>query len=135
MSAVCAASRNYPKFFWVEADQHMVSEIVFHVIRPESSRKLLLISIYNNLKMGESRADDSYDVLFKIIAVGDSGVGKTNLIQRYAHNTFSSNTRTTIGASTIQQHVHACLNYTHKNSSTAQALTLRQKMSSLTIAS
>ena len=34
---------------------------------------------------------------FKIIIVGDSGVGKTNLVKRFIQNTFSSNTLATVG--------------------------------------
>ena len=34
---------------------------------------------------------------FKIIIVGDTGVGKTNLVKRFVHNTFSSNTQATVG--------------------------------------
>ena len=34
---------------------------------------------------------------FKIVIVGDSGVGKTNLVKRFIQNTFSSNTQATVG--------------------------------------
>ena len=34
---------------------------------------------------------------FKIVIVGDSGVGKTNLVKRFIQNTFSSNTLATVG--------------------------------------
>ena len=37
------------------------------------------------------------DLKFKIILLGDSGVGKTNLISRYISNSFDENTRATIG--------------------------------------
>ena len=36
---------------------------------------------------------------FKIIVVGDSGVGKTNLVKRFIQNTFSLNTEATVGVS------------------------------------
>ena len=34
---------------------------------------------------------------FKIVIVGDSGVGKTNLVKRFIQNTFTSNTLSTVG--------------------------------------
>ena len=37
------------------------------------------------------------DYKFKIVIVGDSGVGKTNLVKRFIQNTFSSNTLATVG--------------------------------------
>lgn len=34
----------------------------------------------------------------KVVAIGDSGVGKTSLIQMFEHNRFSDNFKPTIGA-------------------------------------
>jgi len=36
-------------------------------------------------------------MLFKIVLVGDSGVGKTNLLTRFSKNEFSIESKTTIG--------------------------------------
>ena len=36
-------------------------------------------------------------MLFKIVLVGDSGVGKTNLLTRFSKNEFSLESKTTIG--------------------------------------
>lgn len=41
--------------------------------------------------------DDEYDIIFKIIIVGDTGVGKTNILKRYLENKFDQNSKSTIG--------------------------------------
>lgn len=38
-----------------------------------------------------------YDHLFKIVLIGDSGVGKSNLLSRFTRNTFSPEEKSTIG--------------------------------------
>jgi len=42
-------------------------------------------------------SDDDYDYLFKIVLVGDSGVGKSNLLTRMCKNEFNLETKPTIG--------------------------------------
>jgi len=41
--------------------------------------------------------DDSYDYIFKVVIVGDSGVGKSNLFTRFTRNSFRLKTLPTIG--------------------------------------
>ena len=41
--------------------------------------------------------DDNYDVIYKIVLVGDSGVGKTNIMLRYINKEFNINTKATVG--------------------------------------
>lgn len=43
------------------------------------------------------RPDDDYDYLFKIVLIGDSGVGKSNLLSRFTRNEFSLESKSTIG--------------------------------------
>ncbi|KAK1375391.1 RAB GTPase [Heracleum sosnowskyi] len=47
--------------------------------------------------MGTFRADEDYDYLFKIVLIGDSGVGKSNLLSRFTRNEFSLESKSTIG--------------------------------------
>ncbi|KAL7676229.1 hypothetical protein ACOME3_002485 [Neoechinorhynchus agilis] len=42
-------------------------------------------------------AEDSYDYLFKIVLIGDSGVGKSNLLSRFTRNEFNFESKSTIG--------------------------------------
>ena len=44
------------------------------------------------------RPDDDYDYLFKVVLIGDSGVGKSNLLSRFTRNEFSLESKSTIGA-------------------------------------
>lgn len=40
---------------------------------------------------------DQFDFLFKIVMIGDSGVGKTNLLSRFIDGSFSMDSKPTIG--------------------------------------
>jgi Ras-related protein Rab-11A len=42
-------------------------------------------------------AEGYYDHLFKIVLVGDSGVGKSNILNRYIKNEFVIDEKSTIG--------------------------------------
>ena len=41
--------------------------------------------------------DEEYDMILKILIIGDSGVGKSNLLLRYIKNEFNSDMRSTVG--------------------------------------
>ncbi|XP_043935702.1 ras-related protein Rab-25-like isoform X2 [Protopterus annectens] len=41
--------------------------------------------------------EDDYNFVFKVVLIGESGVGKTNLLSRFTRNEFNHDSRTTIG--------------------------------------
>lgn len=49
--------------------------------------------VINNLE----RNSDDYSHLFKLLLIGDSGVGKSSLLLRFADNSYTGNYITTIG--------------------------------------
>ncbi|XP_028327655.1 ras-related protein Rab-25-like [Gouania willdenowi] len=42
-------------------------------------------------------SDEAYNFVFKVVLIGESGVGKTNLLSRFTKNEFNHDSRTTIG--------------------------------------
>ncbi|CAN4098797.1 unnamed protein product [Withania somnifera] len=44
-----------------------------------------------------NRMDHEYDYLFKIVVIGDSGVGKSNILSRFTRNEFCLESKSTIG--------------------------------------
>ena len=39
----------------------------------------------------------SYELLYKIIIIGDSGVGKSNILSRYLNDDFNLDSKNTVG--------------------------------------
>ncbi|CAL5388646.1 unnamed protein product [Camellia sinensis] len=62
------------------------------------------------------KVDHEYDYLFKIVLIGDSGVGKSNILSRFTRNEFCLESKSTIGVEfatrTLQFTILIQLNYT-----------------------
>ncbi|KAJ8755085.1 hypothetical protein K2173_016740 [Erythroxylum novogranatense] len=56
--------------------------------------------------MAAYRADEDYDYLFKVVLIGDSGVGKSNLLARFTRNEFSLESKSTIGVEFATRSIH-----------------------------
>jgi len=52
-------------------------------------------------------SQEEYDYLYKIVLIGDSGVGKSNLLMRFTRNEFSLETKSTIGVEFATKNVNA----------------------------
>ncbi len=47
--------------------------------------------------MDDREQQEEYDYLYKIVLIGDSGVGKSNLLLRFTKDQFKVNSHSTIG--------------------------------------
>ncbi|GJW94234.1 putative ubiquitinyl hydrolase 1 [Tanacetum coccineum] len=56
--------------------------------------------------MTSNREDENYDHFFKIIMMGDSCVGKSNLLSRFCHNKFTLEFNSTIGVEFITKTIN-----------------------------
>lgn len=93
----CRVHRHWPN--WIPARE---------LKKKPSSEDLLKARIVweGRGKMGAYRADDDYDYLFKVVLIGDSGVGKSNLLSRFTKNEFSLESKSTIGVEFATRSIH-----------------------------
>lgn len=59
------------------------------------------------------RPDDDYDYLFKVVLIGDSGVGKSNLLSRFTRNEFCLESKSTIGVEFATRTLQVSLSLSH----------------------
>ncbi|WVZ95668.1 hypothetical protein U9M48_041402 [Paspalum notatum var. saurae] len=55
---------------------------------------------------GRRAAEEEYDYLFKVVLIGDSGVGKSNLLSRFTRNEFCLESKSTIGVEFATRTLH-----------------------------
>jgi len=75
------------------------------LITPVSVTGLLLDMVISKNCLISMKAEQ-YDFLLKIVIVGDSGVGKSNILTRFTKNEFSVETKSTIGVEFATKNLH-----------------------------
>ncbi|KAJ4911061.1 Ras-related protein RABA2d [Raphanus sativus] len=59
--------------------------------------KKAFVSLVDRRRIMAHRVEQDYDYLFKIVLIGDSGVGKSNILSRFTRNEFCLESKSTIG--------------------------------------
>ena len=67
------------------------------LVKPKKKRKKSKVQQIANKMSSQQFGEDEYDMLFKIVLIGDSGVGKSNLMSRYTQDKVDTTARSTIG--------------------------------------
>jgi hypothetical protein len=55
------------------------------------------------------KIDNEYDYLFKVVLIGDSGVGKSNILSRFTRNEFCLESKSTIGVEFATRTLQVCV--------------------------
>lgn len=84
----------------------MSSHVQLHVFFFNQIIKRITTPIPFKKKMA-GRGDEEYDYLFKVVLIGDSGVGKSNLLSRFTRNEFNLESKSTIGVEFATKSIQA----------------------------
>lgn len=74
-----------------------------HLIPLNTSSKVMNIFFLNRMSVGQDNrwqkdaADQNFDYMFKLLIIGNSSVGKTSFLFRYADDSFTSAFVSTVG--------------------------------------
>ncbi|QHO02880.1 Ras-related proteinBV [Arachis hypogaea] len=74
----------------------LVEELRWKCTSAESLRFRVVVQVLEIRGMAY-KVDHEYDYLFKIVLIGDSGVGKSNILSRFTRNEFCLESKSTIG--------------------------------------
>uniref|UniRef100_A0ABI7Y113 small monomeric GTPase n=17 Tax=Boreoeutheria TaxID=1437010 RepID=A0ABI7Y113_FELCA len=77
----------------------MAEDVFYGMHDVETDHKTILVTVTEDTMPAESitMTDGDYDYLIKLLALGDSGVGKTTFLYRYTDNKFNPKFITTVG--------------------------------------
>jgi hypothetical protein len=84
------------------------------------------------------RVDHEYSYLFKMVLIGDSGVGKSNILSRFTRNHFSLDSKSTIGVEfatkSLQVRCHSLLPLFHTGAPVDAFVSIRTRQISILVA-
>eukprot|EP00056_Hartaetosiga_gracilis_P007191 m.105346 g.105346 ORF g.105346 m.105346 type:complete len:268 (-) comp12652_c0_seq22:1762-2565(-) len=89
---------------FIISQTHLVVAFVlipFHFVNYNAMQRSAFDSTFNTVRSDNKNtltmSEDEYDFLFKIVLIGDSAVGKSNLLSRFTRNEFNLDSKSTIG--------------------------------------
>lgn len=92
MTATVPRVQGFPSFLFVVVRRQPVRPAPF-------SKSIPFVPPRNEHTQNHTMAKKTYDLLFKLLLIGDSGVGKTCILFRFADDAFTSTFISTIGES------------------------------------